>query len=103
MEKLEKMCPCCVEYEKTYEADYKKLGFVFFSGIMMRQCPSCRVPYEKNKDGCCHLTCITKNCNTHFCYCCDVGFTSSGPIYQHLREVYDTFYPTLIQIKEKRL
>ena len=99
MSTLQKLCPCCIKYESTYRSDYLKLGFVFYNNIMMRKCPCCNELYERI-DGCAHLTCLNKSCRMDFCYCCGQGFKTSNDVYKHLISVYNTYYPTLLQIKK---
>lgn len=34
-----------------------------------KHCPGCQTPIQK-EDGCNHMTCVSRGCNTHFCYVC---------------------------------
>ncbi|KAF8479399.1 hypothetical protein JB92DRAFT_3044501 [Gautieria morchelliformis] len=56
-------------------------GSLELDGLMKsrgwRYCPGCKTPTEK-RDGCNHMTCPARGCNTHFCYFCGENIVRSA-------------------------
>jgi hypothetical protein len=53
-----------------------------------KRCPMCKVPVFKT-EGCNHITC---RCGCHWCYVCQAGFDSKGPVYDHMTAAHGGWF-----------
>ena len=55
------------------------------AGHDVKDCPGCQVPIERAA-GCNHMTCAS--CRIHICWQCLETFTTSGEVYDHMRNIH---------------